>query len=104
MGRKVHIMVYLAGKFGRLGLCQSPRFAVSEKSGKRTRHRHSRKTKLTRIRKTPKQSHVDTGCTCQETKVMGGKGQSAEWPRWAGLTGTGCSPRPKEQLLQIQKP
>lgn len=36
MGGKVHIMVYLADKFGRLGLSQSLQFAVSEKlRGKR---------------------------------------------------------------------
>lgn len=69
MGRKVHIMVYLADKFGRLGFRQSLRFAVSEKSRKkRTPHPHSRKTELTRIRKTPNQSRVDTGSTVKKPR------------------------------------
>lgn len=69
MGRKVHTTVYLAGKFGRLGFSQSPRFTVSEKPRrKRTQHPHSRKTELTRIRKTPNQSRVDTGSTVKKPR------------------------------------
>lgn len=69
MGRKVHIMVHLADQSGRLGFGQSPRFAVSEKSRrKRTQHSHSRKTELTRIRKTPNLPRVDTGSTVKKPR------------------------------------
>lgn len=83
MGRKVHIMVYLADKFGRFGLGQSPRFAVSEKlRRKRTQHPHSRKTELTRIRKTPA-SHMWTQALLSRNQGEGGEGRVQRGP--AGL-------------------
>lgn len=93
-------MVYLVDTFGILGSGQSPRFTVSEKRRReRGNTTHSQWEKLTRIRDTPVTCGHRT--YCEETE-----GKRREWrgPRRAGLTRSGCSPRPKGQLLQTQNP
>lgn len=64
-----------------------------------TQHPHSRKTELTRIRKTPT-SHMWTQSTVKKPK--GGK--EMEWPCRPGLMGTGCSPDPRSSCSKSKNP
>lgn len=86
----MHIMVYLAEKFGRPGLSQSSPFAVSESQ---TQHPHSRKTELTMIRKTAN----DNNWTQDLLSGNQGEGQRGALQGWLSR---GCSPDPRSRCCQ----
>lgn len=83
-------MVYLVDTIGILGSGQSPRFTVSGEGG--TQHSHGGRISN---RDQTHQSQVDT-------ELLGKSQGGGEWrgPCRAGMTRTGCSPRPEGSCFQ----